>query len=267
MNLVRIVHRCTTRSVSPMMSASTHRPVAFTLIELLVVISIIAILIAILLPSLAKARMSSRRIKCLANVRQLQLFSQTYANDFSGWYLPVMTEFNKVHWQHTYWSKDPRTRQYVDLKPYETTDYVSRDRICPDATYAMQNWTVGATVNMRFSYGMNFSDYYDWHYKDLYVYYNPATSIFVGFRETMVVRPNSAFTFADAQDGGLTNGYANKYTGESQKFTFGSAFRHDNGANVVMYDGHAVYLKRELMDQTYLTAEQLTSLWFATQAP
>jgi prepilin-type processing-associated H-X9-DG protein len=60
---------------------------AFTLVELLVVIGVIAVLIAMLMPALNKARESARSAQCMSNLRQMSVGFFAYAGESRGWHV------------------------------------------------------------------------------------------------------------------------------------------------------------------------------------
>jgi len=200
---------------------------AFTLIELLVVISIISMLMAILLPALARARSQAQRMICLNHLRQIGIARAMYEND-TGFLFPAEIQWNPP-------SSSPRTWWHGSLDPYVGgrghASHSERDRVsgkvwaCP--TIRTNNYNTLQSGGVVRSNGTGYSQ------NDM------LTNGTYGIRRPGAVRnPSDALAVLELAP---TSAWVTLGTSRHNITTapFQGTTLHNDGANFVFVDAHA----------------------------
>jgi prepilin-type N-terminal cleavage/methylation domain-containing protein/prepilin-type processing-associated H-X9-DG protein len=234
----------------PFPAASLRRPqiccrAGFTLIELLVVVGIIAILVAMLLPALARARAAAETTACASNLRQLGLAMHMYSNESKDQMVQVRYDTYNTNPDGSLTLRDAHFWQWVIM------GYLGRQRLsyygidaapaypaqpapvfeCPSALYpfavdSANDYTFESTYVPGCSYGMNV----------------PSWGTFPRKR-SQVKRHTKFLVLTDARYAHMFETAADLRYDPIPTAYYVAGWRHNNGVNVLLLDGHVEYAK------------------------
>src|ERR1035437_627977 len=227
-----------------------NRKPGFTLIELLVVIAIIAILAALLLPALSRAKMSAQRTSCLSKLKQWGLAQVMYSED-NGDYLPREAETSGsslMNWAQivatdggdVWYNALPRSLKLRAAADYLTDKpgFYAKDSLlhCPSALLP-PNAVLDSFV--YFSLGMNSK-----------LITGGSTTI----KTASVQQPSLTVVFldnrCDTQEPKVDPAQSDSDLGQPSSFANRFAARHGTIGNLTFMDGHAAGFKGNRVVET-----------------
>ncbi len=231
------------------LSLRTSNQRAFTLIELLVVISIIAVLMAILMPSLQKAKKQAQATTCLSNLKQIGLAAYLYSEDYDS-YVPRGTGSNNNVWFVQflpYVGQKYNTGDYRKVPIYKCKSFPrsgaglnnipnSQQTVC----YVMNDWTFSSKTDNQ---GTMVS-----HPTKLSVFRRQSGTIYLADNEDGDWRP--IIQDKDSSDIMRCDIFDTRHLPDSDNHEtiYGRRVareRHKEGCNVLFLDWHSDYVSTE----------------------
>jgi prepilin-type processing-associated H-X9-DG protein len=206
-------------------SARAHGCRGLTKIEVLAVVAVVAILVAVLLHALSRAKPAGQSTVCLNNLKQMQLGWQKYANDHEG-KLPcnLAAPTNGV-WRSApdSWIGDSNAQEDLDTSRIEhgvfyQGGYLRNLRLyqCPDdETGRTRSYSLNANLNA------------------------PSWGQAIAKTTADIPSPARLFTFLDELEASIDDGVFLMSPGRSERWDNRPADRHSQGCNFAFADGHA----------------------------
>jgi prepilin-type N-terminal cleavage/methylation domain-containing protein/prepilin-type processing-associated H-X9-DG protein len=250
------------RSETIGLSRLRRLPGAFTLIELLVVIAIIAILAAMLLPALAKAKAKAHQIQCCSNMKNWGYATQMYLGDFNDC-LPFFGDDSGQYTKEFWHAKlGPYVAKIVQAGVLftSTSVWTNELRKCPGGSYGPppftgavsmpDNWNCWIGANFGLGNGGAYPATAPFFYGLLNTTVNPP------LKSTQVKKPAEALMFMDTITHYVYCPLEKTYYGfkydlddggsgpkdsmeQAVAYNWGRPTVHNRGANVTLLDGHA----------------------------